>query len=165
MLFLLSTLHDVKGACKSSLYRNASEKGTLDELIQRNFIEEVPTPFSNKRTCIITERGKVLFEALVAANTVWTSDPDSEVYLKVTSTRNAGEPENMPSEPIAKTDNDAEEVSEDLEELNKDSLAKVDEEAFVEGVLYDSKGQPIAEKIEQKTLDGELTADDEEEEQ
>jgi hypothetical protein len=129
MLFLLRSLHDVQGANKSALYRNASEKGTLDALIERNFIEEVPTPFSNKRTCVITERGKVLFEALTVVDEIWASKPDSEIIIRISNTRDTEDTENSHTEPIAKTDNGDSEVSGDLDPIEEPATAPADDSA------------------------------------
>ena len=111
MLFLLRTLHDVQGIAKSKLYRNTSERLVLECLIESNFIDEMPTPFSNKRTCVITERGKALFESMVAVNTIWVSNPESKVILKVSNEF----PDEVPTEPIAKSDEGTLEVPLSLE--------------------------------------------------
>ena len=163
MLFLLRGLHDVKGANKSALYRNASEKGTLDALIERNFIAEVPTPFSNKRTCVITQRGRVLYDALSAINEIWSSEPDSEIIIRVSSARNIGDAVTSSTETPRRAKNDTTDVSEDLEDAEVPVTASVDDSAFLNGKLYDAKGQIVAERIDsevrQQTFDDVVDAE------
>lgn len=162
MLFLLRALHDVHGANKSALYRNASEKSALDALIEHNFVEEVPTPFSNKRTCVITQRGRVLFEALAVVDEIWTSKPDSEIIIRVSNTRKTEDSENSLTETPLESTNDASEVSEHLGDIEDPSMAYVDESAFIGGKLYDADGHLVAERIDmrpkQQTLE-ELSQD------
>jgi len=156
-IFLLEALHDAHGVNKSSLYRNTNERILLDSLIERNFVEEVPTPFSNKRTCLITERGKTLYEALLVVEEILSTDPESEIIIRVSNTRNDEVPENTPSETIAKNENGDEEVLQDQEKEEEPVTPLVDETAFVDGKLLDANGQVIAEKIEpiaeQQTLE------------
>ena len=78
MLTILGTLYDVQSAPKAAMYMNTSSKNKVDTLIARGFILESPVPFSNKRLCSITPRGRTLFELLTVLEAVWTSDPDAE---------------------------------------------------------------------------------------
>lgn len=108
MLSVLNALCDVQGAPKTALYTNTSEKNKVDELIVRGFIVEQPVPFSNKRFCTISDRGRVLFDALSLVESVWDSDPRSELGFRILASAPEAENTSEPTEPIAKTPTDAE---------------------------------------------------------
>lgn len=108
MLNVLNALCDVQGASKTSLYGNTSEKNKVNELIEKGFIDELPVAFSNTRFCVITERGRVLFDALSLIESIWESDPSSGLGFRILAAAPEAEKTEKPSEPVAKTPTDAE---------------------------------------------------------
>lgn len=84
MLSILGTLYDVQSRPKAAIYDNTSSKNKLDELIMRGFITEMPVPFSNKRLCSISPRGRTLFELLTVIEAVWDSDPRADIRFNLT---------------------------------------------------------------------------------
>lgn len=108
MLSVLDALCDVQGASKTALYTNTSEKNKVNELIERGFIVEQPVPFSNKRFCTISDRGRVLFDALSLVESVWDSDPRSELGFRILAAAPEAEESEESAETVARTPTDAE---------------------------------------------------------
>ena len=103
ILSLLDTLHDVQGAPKTAIYPNGSAKNKLEELIGRGFVLEMPVPFSNTRFCSITDRGRVLYDAMTLIEAIWDSEPDSELGFQIIRRKDDQESEDESEEPSAKT--------------------------------------------------------------
>ena len=104
ILSLLGALHDVQGAPKTAISPNGSAKNKLETLIDRGFVLETPVPFSNTRLCSITDRGRVLYDALTLTEAIWDSDRDTELRFRIVSDRE--EPvviDDGTEEPSAKT--------------------------------------------------------------
>ena len=107
ILSLLDALHDVQGAPKTAIYPNGSAKNKLESLIDRGFVLEMPVPFSNTRLCSITDRGRVLYDALTLIEAIWDSAPTEELGFQIV--RRTSEPASVPEddggseEPVTKT--------------------------------------------------------------
>lgn len=95
----LGEVHDVPWKPKSGLYVNGSDRSVVNELIERGFLKESPVEFSNRRNISITERGRTLYDALIVIQSIWESDPDSDLFFEVSG----GVPQRTDERTVAET--------------------------------------------------------------
>ena len=158
ILSLLDALHDVQGAPKTAIYPNGSAKNKLEALIDKGFVSETPVPFSNTRLCSITDRGRVLYDALTLIEAIWDSEPTEELGFQIVS--RASEPASVPEddggseESVTKTPTATETVqvvlpiddTEDSDGTEDEVTEPSEEDEKVGGNVFASESvEPVAE--------------------
>lgn len=112
----LGEVHDVRWKPKSGLYANGSDRSVVNELIVRGFLKESPVEFSNRRNISITDRGRVLYDALLVVRSIWESEPDARLGFSVSGGASEDDDGNLLTETAQGPTNDPSEVSQVVQE-------------------------------------------------